>query len=131
MWGGDAADSGVRLSFDSFEQNDALVVSHSDVAGERSSAVEFVDRPRWSLVDLVTELTAAATPEAEQQTLAGYLGRGGNARRLRLARESDGSVGLDLCDAEGRPRLRFRVGANGETRAERLDDDGVATSLLG
>jgi len=120
VWSGTGGDASVHLSFDSYEQNDALILTHADEAGARRSAIEFVDRPSWSLVDLVAELAAAAD-DAERAAISARYADGGNASRMRLAKEADGSVLLALRDSEGRDRVRLVVGADDLPRVELLD----------
>lgn len=130
MWAGDRSDAGVRMSFDSYEQNDALVVGHFDEAGQRRSIVEFVDRPAWSLADFLYDIGAAGTDGERAAVQQRYFAEGAGARRMLLSREADGSVVLALCDREGRERLRLSVTSDGEPRVETLDASGVARSIL-
>lgn len=130
MWAGDRTDAGVRMSFDSYEQNDALIIGHSDEAGERRSIVEFVDRPTWSLADFLKELEVAESADDQRAVQQRYFAQGAGARRMRLFRETDGAVGLVLCDGEGRERLRLVVPFDGDPRVETLDASGELTSLL-
>jgi hypothetical protein len=111
IWSGTKDDAGAQLSFDSYEQDQAVTVLHADEGGVRRSVIEFIDRPEWSLVDVM--LGAPETPGE------------GPVTRMRLAKESDGSVGLTLSDAEGRPRLRLGVAAGGEPSIELFDAEGT------
>ena len=106
--------TGVHLSMDSYEQDQAVVLTHLNEAGVRRSSLEFVDRPAWSIADLV----------------AGAHVEGGEASRMRLARETDGSVVLALRDARGRDRVRITVDAEDEPRIELLDADGNVVKSL-
>ncbi len=106
--------SGVHLSYDNFEQDQVIVLSASDDGPEeRFAQLEFVDRPDWSLVDVITggEGPEADGERAERHSVAES---GQAARRMRLARETDGSVGLSLRDAQGRPRITLCVDAKAE-----------------
>jgi hypothetical protein len=103
---------GGSFTIDSHEQDQAIAITHHDDNGVRSSVVEFVDRPAWSLFDVMLGEKKAERPEDVPVT------------RMRLAKEADGSVGLTLNDRDGRPRLRLQVAANGKPLLEMLDEDG-------
>lgn len=130
LWWGNAEGAGVHLSFDSYEQNDAIVVEHEDKAGRRSSWLEFVDRPEWSMADFFAEYEKAAGQDEQATITDRYFGKGAGWSRMRLAREDDGSVGLCLRDAAGRDRIRLIVGIDGEPRIEVLDADGAVVGRL-
>ncbi len=121
----------LRLSFDGYEQNDALIVGHHDESGTRQSVLEFVDRPHWSIADLIEEASAADGDEARRAVSDRYFADGAGESRMRLAREEDGSVGLTLRDGRGRDRLRLVVPEEGEPRVELVALDGTAHPLTG
>jgi hypothetical protein len=103
------------LTFDDYEQDEAIRFGWGREGAGSEQYVEFVDRPSWSLADLIE-----GTGEAE----------GTASSRMRLAREEDGSVRLVLRDGQGRDRLRLVVPADGEPVAEALDAAGTPRSLL-
>ena len=117
IWDGSSTSTGGQFSLDSFEQDQAVTIGHGDEGGVRRSAIQFTDRPRWSLVDQV--LGTAAGVEVGQPDAAS---------RMRLAKEADGSVGLTLFDQEGRPRLQLQVDADGEPSIALLDAEGGLVS---
>lgn len=121
----DGHSSGVHLSYDNFEQDQAIVLSSSDEGGaERIARLEFVDRPDWSIVDLFKPV------EGQDDAPRGELPPDASgARRMRLAREVDGSVGLTLCDLAGRSRLILRVDEHGDAGLTFLDQDGAVAAV--
>lgn len=122
----DSISSGVHLSFDNHEQDQVVVLSSSDDGPERRFAqLEFVDRPDWSFVDLVQVDTT--DHDAVEQF---FDSRPTPVKRMRLAREPDGSVGLTLRDAVGRPRIVLRVPADADPFIEVLDPDGNTVSRM-
>jgi hypothetical protein len=118
------------LTVDDYEQNESFRLGMVQGGGSSEKFVEFTDRPDWSIADLVRDLGRAAPGEAAeiQARYAGHEGYG--VSRMRLARETDGSVGLVLRDGEGRDRLRLVVPAEGEPVVEVLDAQGGSRSLL-
>jgi hypothetical protein len=120
----DGFSSGVQLSFDNFEQDQVIVLASSDDGSQdRFAQLEFVDRPDWSIVDAF-EQTEDETPASAPELPLDASG----TRRMRLAREVDGSVGLTLCDAAGRSRLVLRVDAHGDAGLVFLDEHGAVAA---
>jgi len=117
------------LTFDDYEQNEGFRFGMVQEGSIVERFLEFSDIADWSLADLVDELEGL-DDGAARGVQARYAARGSRASRLRLARESDGSVRLVLRDARGRDRLRFVVPADGEPGIEILDADGVPRSLM-
>ena len=119
------------LSLDDYEQNEGLRFGILQEGSLVERFVEFSDVPDWSLVDMIEEMDGLGEDAAravQERYLEGAGGLGPS--RLRLARETDGSVGLVLRDARGQDRLRFVVPADGEPQVEILDVDGVPRSLV-
>ena len=107
---GGARQSG-HLSFDDYEQDESLRLGTVRDGDASREFLEFLDRPAWSLADVVE---GSAQPGD------------GPRSRMRLAREEDGSVGLVLRDGEGRDRVRLVVPEDGEPEIEVVGADGVA-----
>jgi hypothetical protein len=118
------------LTVDDYEQQESLRLGQTQGPGGSTKYLEFLDRPAWSLADLFEEMedTAPDRVEEVQQRHAGSDGFG--ASRMRLSRESDGSVGLVLRDGRGQDRLRLVVPEDGDPTIEILDADGIPRSLL-
>ena len=118
------------LTVDDYEQQESFRLGQAQGPEGSTKYVEYLDRPAWSLADLVEELEGASPGEASaiQDRYAATEGYG--VSRMRLAREYDGSARLVLRDGEGRDRLRFVVPAQGEPDVEVVAADGVPRSLL-
>jgi hypothetical protein len=124
----DCIDHGGYFTFDDYEQNESFRFGQSqDESGSRKW-LEFVDRPAWSLADMIEELEHAEPAEAAT-VQERYGAEGFGTSRLRLFRDPDGSVGLVLRDGAGHDRLRLVVPAEGDVVAEVLDADGIPRSL--
>jgi len=122
----DSTSSGVHLSFDNYEQDQVVVLSSSDDGPkQRMAQLEFVDRPDWSFVDL------AQVDTTDRGAVEAFLtSRPKGVKRMRLAREPDGSVGLTLRDAEGQPRIVLQVPAEGDPSIELFDPAGNTVSRM-
>lgn len=125
----DGVAHGGYLTVDDYEQQESFRLGQTQGPGGSTKYVEFVDRPSWSMADLVEAIEGRTPEEASdiQDRFAASEGYGHS--RMRLAREEDGSVGLVLRDAEGRDRLRLVVPGQGEPVIEVLDAEGRVRSL--
>jgi hypothetical protein len=120
----DGADgsTGGSLTFDAYEQDQMVqLLGVSDADGQIAGLI-VTDRPQHSLVDQFEQRSngAAGEPAPSVQSAA---------RRVFVGAE-DGDALLNLCDGEGNPRLRLRVGATGESAIEFLDASGSVISAL-
>lgn len=80
---------------------------------------------------ILYERIQTMSDEAEKSRLIAQLGEG-VARRVSVMRISSGEPGIEVCDSNGRPRIRMVVDAHDEPRLEFLDANGnVALSLPG
>jgi hypothetical protein len=84
----------------------------ADADGVRTSALEFVDRPTSSMVEAMLGGHVGEDPEEAP------------VRRMRLAKEPDGSVGLTFRDQEGRERMRLGLDKFGHPSVELLGPNG-------
>jgi hypothetical protein len=110
---------GGGLTFDSHEQDQAIAMIHTDVDGVRTSALEFVDRPTSSMVEALLGGHVGEDPEEAP------------VRRMRLAKEPDGSVGLTFRDQEGRERMRLGLDKHGHPSVELLGPNGGHAGGIG
>jgi hypothetical protein len=127
--GADGKEQVGYLAFDDYEQNESLRLGCNQLGDVSTKWLEFVDRPAWSIADLVEELEKVDPGHADE-IQARHAAEGYGASRMRLAREEDGSVALVLRDGAGRDRLRLVVPADGEPVVEVVDAEGGARSLL-
>jgi hypothetical protein len=125
-----------HLSFDQYDQDQTLSLGSSLEDGKKVAAFTLNDMPDFALspavIDEVEKVKAlphgparAAAWAALQKKYTSF-GR----QRASLARGPDGSVGLTLNDPEGRPRLRFRVAADGVPAIEFLNSQGKIERTL-
>lgn len=116
---------GGHLSFDQYEQDQVVQITHAEEAGERWAALVVSDRPDAPM-DLDAWEKAQAMPEgaAKQAEMKRLQERFGGKRRLFVGKNRDRSSGLVLHDAAGRPRMRLQVSAEGAAAIQFLDENG-------
>jgi hypothetical protein len=122
-----------HLSFDRYMQDQVLALSAQQFNEQRTSLLNVLDQPSWpitdylDLIDRITDLPPAEQQAAIEEFLATHAS---GASRMSLGRKADRSVGLELKDAEGRPRVVLKVEADGTSRLQFLDaQGGVVTQL--
>ena len=109
------------LTFDPYQQDQALMLAQSEEGGRRSAGLTVYDRPNGA-GDMPGML---ALRDREPQAFADAVraGRFGRAR-LFLGRTEAAEAMLALRDAAGRPRLRLSVSPDGRPSIEFLDASG-------
>lgn len=124
-----AAASG--FSFDQFDQDQVVYLQYNDENGRRNMGLTVADRADVDIHDLVTQRDAilklpegAARTEALMKLQAPRNGVPLFAQRVYVGRDTDKAALVNLCDPNGRPRLRLQVNAAGEPSLEFLDQDG-------
>ncbi len=119
-----------HLSFDQYEQDQTVVLGtalHPD--GSRMAGVSLHDVPDESLtpalMDEVERIKAMPHGDARAAAWAAYQKKHPfGQERASLARDVDGSVGLELKDKDGRVRLQLKVGDDGNPVIALLDEKG-------
>ena len=117
--------SGGHLSFDRYEQDQVIQITHEEEGGQQGTQFAVNDYPEGSADPAVWD-PADAMPEgpakvAEMKRLRELYG---GKRRLQLARRADGSTRLAVSDAAGRPRLVLEVAPDGASAIRFLDESG-------
>ena len=142
VWTGSKAEDGGHrafglLTFDQYNQNEALALSYSDASGKRSAGLAVMDQPNTSIQPVMDSLMAIQQlPESEKarrlREIREKLEREGQAgaRRLFAGRDQSNSALVVLSDPKGRPRLRLTVDSVGTPKLEFLDENGKATHKL-
>lgn len=119
-----------HLSFDQYEQDQTVVVGTAlNPDGTRMAGISLNDMPDESLtpalVDEVERIKAMPHGDARAAAWAAYQKKHPfGQERASLARQVDGSVGLELKDKGGRVRLELKVGDDGNPVIEFLDEQG-------
>jgi alpha-D-ribose 1-methylphosphonate 5-triphosphate synthase subunit PhnG len=122
------------LMFDQLKQDQTIGISYSEKDGKRSAAFHVWDRADQHLSDLIRKLNAAnrlTDPAAKQAAIAAARASAPKgAERVFVGKQTDRSALVSLSDADGHPRLRLRVNADGKAAIEFLDASGHVTETL-
>ncbi len=114
--------SGGSLTFDRYHQDQVVQLFGFEEGQERSAGIKVNDQPEGRLdfpaVDRVRTLPAS------QQDAAYRAANVGGTQRLFAGRATDKSSQLVLRDGQGRKRLVLRVGEDGATSIDFLDQAG-------
>jgi hypothetical protein len=122
-----------HLSFDRYEQDQVFSIDAEEDGGDRNVALRILDRPDYSIEELVALLdkTKSESAESREGKIAAFVKEhGAGHQRLSLARDGDGSVQLAMKDSQGRERLVLGVSADGAPRVRLLDENGKVTGEL-
>lgn len=124
-----------HLTFDQFDQDEALALSYSDVDGRRRMGLSIADRANVPIQQFAeSALVIMRLPDGPeksrrlQQLRESPVGEGGKSRmRVFVGRTVDRAAQLQLSDPTGRPRLRLTVDSLGAVALEFLDEAGRTT----
>lgn len=130
-------DAGLSLTFDRFRQDQVLQLLHAEQGGKTMTQLSINDEPPHAPTDakqrmqrmdeadrLPREQRAAAYAQLKAEGLYPY-------NRVRLGTTLDRASALTLADAQGRPRLRLMVSADGQPVIQLLDDKGQVAKRIG
>ncbi len=122
---------GGHLSFDQYEQDQVIQLTHSESGGKRWAGLVFHDYQDGPM-DLEAWEKAEAMPagEAKDAEIKRLSERYGPKRRLFLGKSRDRNSDLGLWDAAGRQRLRLRVTGEGAASIEFLDEAGKVVRTI-
>lgn len=142
-WSGRETEAGTPravglLTFDHFNQNEAMSLSYSDIEGQRRAGLTIYDQPHVSIQPFADSMFEAMRlpegPERErrlQELQQARIDRGEvGVTRLYVGRDVAKAATVLLSDAAGRPRLRMSVDSLGTPRLEFLDEQGGVTLRL-
>jgi hypothetical protein len=125
------------LTFDQFNQNEALALSYSDANGHRRAGLSVLDQPEVSIQSAAESLmvirampNGAQKDERMRRLREGQTQSGANVARVFVGKRADRAAMLMLADPKGRPRLRLLVDSLGTARLELLDEAGRVTHRL-
>lgn len=139
IFGGEKSPDGTKqtyghLSFDAYEQDQILTLDASQDGETRSSRFTLIDQPTFPILELVQLLDQIKNLPPEEQARrieAFYASHGGKPKtRLTMGRGQDGTVGLGINDAQGRPRIVLMVAGDGKPMVRTLDESGKVTGEL-
>ncbi|WEF34517.1 hypothetical protein [Pseudoduganella chitinolytica] len=124
------AKAGLSLTFDRFRQDQTLQLKHTDYGKQSTTAMIINDMPDPDVAPIGAMRTftaeAAKLAPAERQAYWDKLQAEGKLAqpRIYLGTSVDRASALSLQDANGKPRLRLLVSAQGQPLIEMLDETG-------
>lgn len=137
IFGGERSKDGTKqsfghLSFDAYEQDQAMSLDSNQSGDDRHTSLRITDYPDYSIVELLNLLASVKQLPAEQQRermSAFFAEHGRPTTRLVLGRGigkdgGDNSVMLGLNDMQGRPRIVMKVAADGTPSLQMFDGAG-------
>ena len=124
-----------HLIFDQYNQDETLIVSYTDLNGQRRAGLSVVDQPNAPIQPaLDSMLVFRALPDGPEKTrrveaFRELRRKGGEIRATRLfvGKDPSKSAVVSLSDPRGRPRLRLSVDSLGAAKVEFLDESGKVT----
>ena len=121
-----------QIMFDQYNQDQAVGLSYQDANGRRTAALMVWDRSNMPIDEFYPLVQRVrAMPEGPEKTAQlDSLRKIAGAMRLVAGRTSDSASTVVLSDAEGKPRLRLVVEAQGTARIEFLDAAGKVVKTL-
>jgi len=121
-------ESSGHLSFDEYEQDQALVAEYGQKGGKHYSRLVFADNPDVPMSKLVefTDSISQLPDDEKKKRMAEFVASNHYKvkPRMVLGRMPDETVMLGLNDAEGRPRIRMQVAPDGTPSLQMLDEKG-------
>jgi hypothetical protein len=123
------------LMFDQLKQDQTVGISYSENNGRRSAGFEVWDRSDTvRLSELIKKLNDAnkLPAGAERDTAVANIRTTAppGPRRVFVGKTQDKAATVVLADAQGKPRLRLAVDADGAARIEFLDDTGKVVTRI-
>ncbi|WP_448097545.1 hypothetical protein [Luteibacter yeojuensis] len=138
QFGGERSKDGSKhssghLSFDAYEQDQTMALIADQDGGKKSSRLEFMDRPDYSVLDLVRFAdTLKGMPEEEKQKrLLSFVTEHGLFKMRILLGQNEKEAMFAMCDGEGHPRIVMKVAADGTPSIQMMDASGHVVSELG
>lgn len=133
-YSGAKGEQGAALTFDAWQQDQALELQHGSGPAGTDSYIAGNELPKESLIDVATEFmreSAAARTDDERNALRRRYRQAGKFGYQRWQLGNRGGVSeLHLSDATGHPRLRLRVTADGSARVDFLDATGTVVKSI-
>lgn len=131
------ADAGLSLTFDRFRQDQVLQLLHAEQGGQTMTQLSINDEPPHAPADAKERMRrmneADRLPPDERTAAYAQLKAEGlyPYNRVRLGTQRDRASALTLADAQGRPRLKLMVSAEGQPLIQMLDDKGKVAKTIG
>ena len=116
-----------HLSFDQYEENQIFAIDAGQEGKEKFARITMADQGDFPIEEKRHANEEIDKLPANQQDAAWdkfFATHRHDLKRLALGRSPDGSVGLELRDKAGKPRMLLAVQPNGKPILQFLDDNG-------
>jgi hypothetical protein len=127
-------EQGAALTFDAWQQDQAIEIQHGSGPAGSDSFIAGNELPKESLFDIATafirESKAARNDEERTALRRRYRSEGKFGRQRWQLGNRSGISELRLNDAQGHPRLRLAVTAEGNAKVEFLDAAGTVVKSV-
>jgi hypothetical protein len=139
IWGASEMPDGTienhgHLSFDQYEENQIFAIDAGQEGKNKFSQITIADQGEYPIAEKrdaneeIQKLPAAKQDEAWSKFFATHRH---DVKRMVMGRSPDGSVGLNLRDANGKVRMILAVQADGKPSIDFLDDSGKVVKSVG
>jgi hypothetical protein len=124
------------LSFDQYDQDEAVTLRYTDNDGRRRKGLTVTDRADIPIADMIAKRDAIRAMPAgpgRDSAMKAWFDNNGHpiaAGRLFAGRDFDGSATVNLSDPQGRTRLRLVVDSTGGASIQFLDTEGHITKSV-
>lgn len=119
--------SSMSMTFDQYKQDQVVQVSVSEKNGQRSYGYTIYDRPNKHISENLKVRKTLENPnvsQSEKERVAQQYALE-NAVRMRLGKNTDGSVSVRINDSKGNPKLDVTMGADGVPCIVMYDKNGT------
>lgn len=121
------------LSFDKYKQAQAMALVYNDHSGKYRAGLQIWDRPEIPLTDIITRREEIAKmPDGETKTLElkKLDEQNFSPTRVYVGKNAEKESEVTLYDANGKPRIKMSVSAEGTPKLDFLDANGKVTYSL-
>jgi len=122
-----------HLSFDDYEQDQVVVIEGNQDSEGKSSLIQIMDQPDYSLEDelMLMEKNRVLPKEQQQAALEQFRKTHSPGQtRVFLGRRTDRSATLNLRDTHGRDGIVLKVAADGSPSVQLLNESGEVIEQL-
>jgi hypothetical protein len=116
------------LAFDRFRQDQTVGIQYGENNGQYYAGLRVWDRsdnPLGPVIDKLAAIEKMSEGPAKAQAMKELREMAGGAERVMVGRDREQAAVVRLADAQGRPRIKLSVDAQGASRLEFLDDKGA------
>lgn len=121
------------LSFDKYKQAQAVALVYNDHNGKYQAGLRVWDRPEVPLSEILSkreEVEKMPAGDAKTAALKKIDEQNSSSTRLYVGKNDNRESEITLSDANGKPRIRMSVSAEGIAKLDFLDENGNSVYSL-